>query len=141
MITVKELLLADPDQVVGDIMSTNVIYVQTLDDKEQIAKLFSKYDMLSLPVVDKETRLVGIITIDDAVDVMEEETTEDFEIMAAITPTDDSYLKTSVFTHAKKRIVWLLILMLSAIVTGSAAQLLPKCVWRLSRYWFRLSPC
>jgi len=118
VITAKELLLADPDEVVGNLMSTNVIYAQTLDDKEQIAKQFSKYDMLSLPVVDKETRLVGIITIDDAVDVIQEENTEDFEIMAAISPTDDSYLKTSVFTHARKRIVWLLILMISAAITG-----------------------
>ncbi len=118
VVTAKELLLADPNEIVGNIMSTNVIYVQTLDDKEQIAKLFSKYDMLSLPVVDKETRLVGIITIDDAVDVMQEENTEDFEIMAAISPTDESYLKTPVFTHVRKRILWLLILMLSAMITG-----------------------
>ena len=79
VITVRELLLADPNAVVGNIMSTNVIHAHTLDDKEEIAKLFSRYDMLSLPVVDKEERLVGIITIDDAVDVMQEENTEDFE--------------------------------------------------------------
>ncbi len=119
VVTVKTLLLADKETLIGEIMETNIIYVHTLDDQEQIAYLFGKYDFLALPVVDTENRLVGIITIDDALDVIQEENTEDFEKMAAISPSDDSYLRTSVFTHAKKRIVWLLILMLSATVTGT----------------------
>lgn len=119
IVTVKYLLLADRDVLIKDIMETNVITVNTLDDKEEVAKKFDKYDVMALPVVDKENRLVGIITIDDAIDVLQEETTEDFEIMAAMTPTEDTYFKTSVFSHAKNRIVWLLILMLSAAVTGA----------------------
>ena len=87
--------------------------------KEEVTKLFDKYDDVAIPVVDKEDRLVGIITIDDAIDVMQEETLEDFEKMAAITPNDDTYMKTSVFNHAKNRILWLLILMLSATITGT----------------------
>ena len=119
IVTVKYLLLADRDVLIKDIMETNVITVNTLDDKEEVAKKFDKYDVMALPVVDQENRLVGIITIDDAIDVLQEETTEDFEKMAAITPTEDTYFKTSVFNHAKNRIVWLLILMLSAAITGA----------------------
>ena len=119
IVTVKYLLLADRDVLIKDIMETNVITVNTLDDKEEVAKKFDKYDVMALPVVDQENRLVGIITIDDAIDVLQEETTEDFEKMAAITPTEDTYFKTSVFSHAKNRIVWLLILMLSAAITGA----------------------
>ena len=119
IVTVKHLLLSDRDVLIKDIMETNVITVNTLDDKEEVAKKFDKYDVMALPVVDQENRLVGIITIDDAIDVLQEETTEDFEIMAAMTPTEDTYFKTSVFSHAKNRIVWLLILMLSAAVTGA----------------------
>ena len=119
IITVKDLLLADRDVLIKDIMETNVIRVNTLDDKEEVAKQFDKYDVMALPVVDKEDRLVGIITVDDAIDVLQEETTEDFELMAAITPTEDSYFKTSVFSHAKNRILWLLILMLSSAITGA----------------------
>ncbi|MBQ9832635.1 MAG: magnesium transporter [Clostridia bacterium] len=122
VVTVKDLLLADPDTTVGNIMSTNVIYAHTLDDKEEVAKVFSRYDMLSLPVVDKEDRLVGIITIDDAVDVMQEENTEDFEKMAGMVPSEDTYLKTSVFKLARNRIIWLVILMLSAMITGSMME-------------------
>ena len=122
VVTVRDLLLADPDTMVGDIMNTNMIYAHTLDDKEEIAKLFSRYDMLSLPVVDKEDRLVGIITIDDAVDVMQEENTEDFEKMAGMAPSEDTYLKTSVFKLAQNRIIWLVILMLSAMITGSMME-------------------
>ena len=119
IITVKDLLLSERDVLIKNIMETNVITVNTLDDKEEVAKQFDKYDVMALPVVDKENRLVGIITIDDAIDVLQEETTEDFELMAAMTPTEDSYFKTSVFKHAKNRIVWLLILMLSATLTGA----------------------
>ena len=119
LITVKDLLLSERDVLIKDIMETNVITVNTLDDKEEVAKQFDKYDVMALPVVDKENRLVGIITVDDAIDVLQEENTEDFEIMAAMTPTEDSYFKTSVFSHAKNRILWLLILMLSSAITGA----------------------
>ena len=100
-------------------METNFIKVHTLEDQEEVTKLFDKYDDVAIPVVDKEDRLVGIITIDDAIDVMQEETLKKKEKMAAITPTDDTYMKTSVFNHAKNRILWLLILMLSATITGT----------------------
>ena len=119
LLDVKDLLLADEDTLIKDIMETNVITVNTLDDKEEVAKKFDKYDYIALPVVDKEERLVGIVTIDDAIDVLQEENTEDFEIMAAITPIEDSYFKTSVFKHARNRILWLLLLMISATLTGS----------------------
>lgn len=119
VIDIKELLVAERDSKLKDIMDTNVITVSTLEDQEEVAKMFDKYNMYALPVVDKEARLVGIITIDDAIDVMQEETSEDFEIMAAMTPNEESYFKTSVFKHAKNRIVWLLVLMFSAMITGS----------------------
>lgn len=118
VVTAKDLLLADRDELIKDIMDTNIISVNTLEDKEIVAKTFDKYDIIVLPVVDMENRLVGIITIDDAIDVIQEENTEDFAKMAAITPTDDSYFKTSVFSHAKHRIIWLLVLMFSSMVTG-----------------------
>lgn len=114
----KEIILAKPKTIVKDIMDTNFIKVLALEDQEEVVKKFDKYDEVSLPVVDKENRLVGIVTVDDAMDVMKEEVKEDFEIMAAITPSEDSYFKTSVFKHARNRIFWLLILMLSAAVTG-----------------------
>lgn len=118
-VTIRDLLMASDDELVDDIMETNLIYVDTHEDKEEVARQFRKYDFLALPVVDKEQRLVGIVTFDDAMDVIQEENTEDFSKMAAMTPNEDSYFKTSVFTHAKNRIGWLLILMLSAIITGS----------------------
>jgi len=119
VIDIKDLLIAEKTTLIKDIMDTNIIKAYTLEDKEEVTKMFEKYDAVAIPVVDKEERLVGIITIDDAVDVMKEEVLEDFEKMAAISPTDESYFKTSVFEHAKKRIVWLLILMLSAAITGT----------------------
>ncbi len=120
VLDIKDLLIAETDELVKEIMDTNVIKVQTLEDQEEVTKVFDKYDLVAIPVVDKENRLVGIITIDDAIDVMQEETEEDFELMAGITSTtDDSYFKTSVFTHAKNRILWLLLLMLSATITGT----------------------
>lgn len=119
VITVKELLLAGLDAIVKDIMEENVIEISTLTDKEEVANMFDKYDFLAMPVVDSEKRLVGIVTIDDAMDVMQDEANEDFEIMAAVTPSDESYFKMSVFEHTKHRIVWLLILMLSATITGT----------------------
>lgn len=118
IVSVKELLLADMSTCIADIMNTNLIKVSTLDDKEEAAKKFDKYDLLALPVVDQEDRLVGIITIDDAVDVLQDANTEDFEKMAAMNPSDDTYFHTSVLKHAKNRIMWLLILMLSSTITG-----------------------
>ena len=119
MVTVKDLLLAEDDQMVGDIMETNVISVHTHDDKEDVAKQMSKYDFMAMPVVDDEDRLVGIVTFDDAIDVLEEETTEDFAKLAAVSPSEESYFKTSVLKHAKSRIGWLLVLMLSATLSGA----------------------
>lgn len=116
--TVKELLMRDYETCINDFMEDNVITVTTNEDKEEVAKMFDKYDFLALPVVDNENRLVGIVTVDDAMDVMSEENEEDFEIMAAMTPSEDDYLKESVFTQYKNRIVWLLVLMLSSIITG-----------------------
>ena len=117
--TVKDLLLAEDDELVKSIMEENVISVTTLADQEQVAQMFSNYNFLALPVVDNENRLVGIVTFDDAIDVMQDEATEDIERMAAINPTEESYFKTSDFKHAKNRIFWLLILMLSAAITGT----------------------
>ena len=118
VVTVKDLLMNDYEVKIEDIMDTNVIKAVTTDDKEEIADLFNKYDLRSLPVVDHENRLVGIVTIDDAVDVMEEEATEDFEKMAAMLPSEKPYLKTSVLELAKNRITWLLVLMISSMLTG-----------------------
>ena len=118
VVTIRDLLLAEEDDIVGDIMDTNVISVSTLDDKEEVAQAFSRYDFVALPVVDAESRLVGIVTVDDAIDVMEEEATEDIEKMAAMLPSDKPYLKTGVFETWKARIPWLLLLMVSATFTG-----------------------
>ena len=114
VLSLLDIVTADDNDKIEDIMEDNVISVDTLEDKEYVASMFSKYDFLSLPVVDRENRMVGIVTFDDAMDVIEEETTEDFSKMAAVAPSDDSYFKTSVFTHAKTGRAWLLILMLSA---------------------------
>ena len=122
VVSLRDLILADPHARVGDIMRTNVISVNTNDDQEEVAKMFSKYDMLSMPVVDRENRLVGIITIDDVVDVVQDEATEDFEKMAMLHPSDDNYLKTGVFKLAKNRILWLLVLMVSATFTGKIIE-------------------
>lgn len=118
--TVKELLLHDYDDIIEDFMETNVIYVNTLSDQEEAAAQLSKYDFLALPVVDMEERLVGIITVDDALDVIQEENTEDIQKMNAILPTTErTYLKTGVFSTWKSRIPWLMLLMVSATFTGS----------------------
>ncbi|MEZ7906215.1 MAG: magnesium transporter [Ruminococcus bromii] len=117
--TVKDLLLAEDDELVKSIMEENVISVTTLADQEQVAQMFSNYNFLALPVVDNENRLVGIVTIDDAIDVIQEEATEDIEKMAAVLPSDKPYMKTSVFGLYKKRAPWLLILMLSATFTSA----------------------
>lgn len=116
--TVKELLLNDYDDIIEDFMETNVISINTLDDQETASNALSKYDFLAMPVVDMENRLVGIITVDDAIDVIQEENTEDIQKMAAITPTDTPYLKTSVIETWKKRIPWLMLLMISATITS-----------------------
>ena len=117
--TVKELLLHEYDDIIEDMMETNVIYVNTLDDQELAAQQLSKYDFLALPVVDMEERLVGIITVDDALDVIQEENTEDIQKMNAMLPTEKTYLKTTVFETWKSRFPWLLLLMVSATFTGS----------------------
>lgn len=118
LLTIRTILLAEEDDVIGDIMERHLIAVQTLDDQEAVARSLSKYDFLALPVVDKENRLVGIVTVDDAIDVLQEEVTEDIEKMAAILPSDKPYLKTSTIETYKARIPWLLLLMISATFTG-----------------------
>lgn len=116
-VTVKDLLLADEGAEIREVMEDNVICVTTHEDKEVVADIFQKYDLVVLPVVDTENRLVGIITVDDAIDVLQEEITEDMELMAGITPTDKPYLKMGVFENFKKRIPWLMLLMVSATFT------------------------
>ena len=119
IVTVKDLLLNPKTCILSDIMDENIIFANTLDDKEEVAGQFEKYDLMALPVVDKENRLVGIITVDDAIDVIQEEATEDIEMMAAILPSEKSYLKTGVFATFKARIPWLMFLMISATFTGA----------------------
>ena len=118
-VALRYLLLSEPDAIIGEIMHENVISVNTLMDQEEVARQFQKYDFTAMPVVDNENRLVGIITVDDIVDILQEEATEDIEKMAAITPSDKPYLRTSVWETWKNRIPWLLLLMLSATFTGS----------------------
>lgn len=118
LLSIRTLLLSEEDDVIHDIMQTNIISVQTLDDQEAVARSLSKYGFLALPVVDQENRLVGIITVDDAMDVLQEEVTEDIEKMAAMLPSDKPYLKTGIFETFKARIPWLLLLMISATFTG-----------------------
>lgn len=118
MVTVKYLLLSDYEAKIRDIMQDNVISVKTLDDKEEVAATISKYDVLALPVVDEEYRLVGIVTVDDAIDVMQDEAEEDFAKMNAMAPVETPYLRTSVFSLWRSRIIWLLLLMVSATFTG-----------------------
>ncbi len=119
LVTVKDLLLAEDDEIpVSEIMLTNLISVTTLTDQEEVARMFRKYDFLALPVVDNENRMVGIVTFDDAMDVLEEEVTEDMEIMGGMLPSERTYLKSSAWELCKNRIPWLLLLMLSATFTG-----------------------
>ncbi|HOT21037.1 MAG TPA: magnesium transporter, partial [Sedimentibacter sp.] len=118
IVSLRNLVVSDPDQSINDIMQEEVIYVETHDDQEIIANIFKKYGFMALPVVDKEHRLIGIITFDDIMDVMEDEATEDFQRMAAMVPSDEAYLDLSVIALAKQRIPWLMILMLGATVTG-----------------------
>ncbi len=119
VVTLKGLVMADTDTIIEEIMDTHVIRCVTTDNQEDVARMFTDYDLLALPVVDHEERIVGIITVDDAVDVIEEEATEDMEKMMAIMPSEKPYLKTGVFETWKSRIPWLLILLLSAVITGS----------------------
>lgn len=119
IVTVKDLLLSPKTSVLSDIMDENIIYANTLDDKEEVAGQFEKYDLMALPVVDKENRLVGIVTVDDAIDVIQEEATEDIEKMAAILPSDKTYFRTGIFATFKSRIPWLMLLMISATFTGA----------------------
>jgi len=118
VVTVRRMLLSEEDTLIEDIMETNILSVHTLEDREVVAQMFSRYDLTALPVVDSDERLVGIVTVDDAMDVLEEETTEDFEKMAAILPVDKPYLRTGVWETVRSRIPWLLLLMLSATFTG-----------------------
>lgn len=117
-VTIRTLLLSEDDDVISEIMEDNVICVNTLEDQESVAQMFAKYNFVALPVVDQENRLVGIVTVDDAIDVLQEETTEDFERLAGMTPTDKPYLRTGPVETWKSRIPWLLILMLSATLTS-----------------------
>ncbi|MFA5570097.1 MAG: magnesium transporter [Sphaerochaetaceae bacterium] len=118
IISVRTLLLSTDETTLSDIMEPDFISVTTTDDQEEVATLFRRYDLLSIPVVDHENRLVGIITVDDIIDVIEEENTEDFEKMSAMLPSDKPYLKTGVFTLAKNRIMWLMVLLISGMITG-----------------------
>ncbi len=117
-VALRYLLLSDEEEVIGDIMHENVVSIHTLTDQEEVARTFQKYDFTSMPVVDNEGRLVGIITVDDVVDIMQEEATEDIEKMAAIVPSDKPYLKTGIIETGAKRMPWLLLLMISATFTG-----------------------
>ena len=118
IVTAKDLLIEDDNRLIEDIMETNVITVNTHEDKEEVAKLFHKYGFIAIPVVDTEHCLVGIVTFDDALDVWQDEVEEDISVMAAMAPSEDNYFETSVFQHARNRIFWLLFLMLSATVSG-----------------------
>lgn len=118
-VALRYLLISQPDDIIGDIMHENVISINTMMDQEEVARQFQKYDFIAMPVVDNENRLVGIITVDDIVDILQEEATEDIEKMAAIVPSDKPYMKTGIFETYKKRIPWLLLLMISATFTGS----------------------
>ena len=118
IVTVKDLLLAEDDTVIENLMDTNVIFATTTEDQESVAEKISDYDLMAIPVVDLEGRLVGIVTVDDVIDVMEEETTEDFEIMAGMTPSDKPYSRTGTLEMWKNRIPWLMFLMLSATFTS-----------------------
>ena len=118
MVDVKDLLTAGESRAIEEIMDENVLYARTLDDQEEVAKTIRKYGLVAIPIIDHEDCLVGIVTVDDAMVVMQDETTEDISIMAGVSPNEDSYFGTSVFQHAKNRTPWLMLLMLSATVTG-----------------------
>ena len=123
VVTIKEMLINSDDTLLGDIMDSRVVKVVTNTDREELIEIFNKYSLIALPIVDHENRLVGIVTIDDVVDVMEEEATEDFEKMAAMLPSEKPYLKTGIFELAKNRIAWLLFLMISGMITGNGREI------------------
>lgn len=122
VISLKDLILSNEEMLVSQVMDTNIVSVKTSEDQENVATLFKTYDLLSMPVVDNENRLVGIITVDDIVDIIEQENTEDFQKMAGIEPNEEPYLKTPILKLAKNRIIWLLVLMISATFTGAIIQ-------------------
>ena len=122
IVSLKDLVVAPGNKTVEEIMETDPIFVRTIDDQEEVANLFKKYDLLSIPVVDQENRLVGIITVDDIVDVIEEEASEDIQIMHGLAPSEEEYLEANILTLARQRIFWLLFLMLSATITGSIIE-------------------
>lgn len=119
-VSLKELLTSGDNRTIEDIMETNILYVNTHDDQEEVVSLISKYNLIAMPVVDNDMRMVGIVTVDDAMDVMEEEATEDMSMMVGISPSEDSYFDTTIWEHAKSRFPWLLFLMLSATLSGLA---------------------
>ena len=122
VISLKDLILSNEEMLVSQVMDTNIVSVKTSEDQENVAALFKTYDLLSMPVVDNENRLVGIITVDDIVDIIEQDNTEDFQKMAGIEPNEEPYLKTPILKLAKNRIIWLLVLMISATFTGAIIQ-------------------
>ncbi|MDO5708182.1 MAG: magnesium transporter [Andreesenia angusta] len=122
IVSLKTLILSDDDKKIIDVMETDFPFVSTDVDQEEVVHIFRDYDLLTLPVVDKEKRLLGFITVDDAIDALQEEATEDFEKMAGMSPSDRPYLKTSIFKHAKSRVVWLLVLMISGIINGGILE-------------------
>lgn len=122
IVSLRELVIADDNTVIGDIMNKDVVYVNVYEDQEVVAGVIQKYDFVAVPVVDNEERIVGIITVDDVIDIIEQEATEDFQKMAALSPSEEEYLDTPAFTLAKHRIAWLLFLMVSATLTGSILQ-------------------
>ncbi|MDO4799277.1 MAG: magnesium transporter [Bacillota bacterium] len=122
LVSLRKLVTSEPEAIIGDLMKTDIISVKVGEDQESVASLFKKYDLGTMPVVDRENRLVGIITVDDIIDVIEKENTEDFQKMAGIQPTEESYLDGSILGMAKQRILWLLVLMLSATFTGRIIQ-------------------
>lgn len=122
VLSLRELVIAPEDQLIGEMATRNVVYAKTHDDQEEVAELFRKYDFIALPVVDNEERLVGIITVDDIIDVVDSENTEDFHRIAGIVPGDEDYTHTSIWSEARRRFAWLLILMLSATITGNIIE-------------------
>ena len=128
IVTAKSLMLSDEDTLIETLMETHIISVNTHMDKEEVSKLFHKYHLIAIPVVDTENCMVGIVTFDDAMEVYEDEMNEDISLMAAVQPSDDSYFETSVFNHAKHRILWLLVLMLSATITGTILSSYEKMI-------------
>ena len=140
IVSAKDLMTTDDGILISELMETEIISVRTYTDKEEVAQLFRKYDLLALPVLDKDGLMVGIVTFDDAMDVMVEEATEDITKMAAINPSEKTYFNTSTFAHAKNRIPWLLILMLTSIITGTIITKYEDA-FAASRFLYPLSLC